>query len=755
MKEKIQNILNQLTLEEKASLCSGENNWSSKAIERLGIPSLYMTDGPHGLRKEADDGFGNSMPATCFPTAACLASSWNAELLEEVGQAIGKECQAYDVQIILGPGANIKRSPLNGRNFEYFSEDPLVSGKMAAGLIRGIQSEDVGTSLKHYVANNQEFERMSINAEVDERALREIYLAGFEIAVKEAEPYTLMCAYNRINGVFGSEHKYLLHDVLKKDWDYKGIVMSDWSAVHHRPTGVDAGLHLEMPGNGGINDKEIVKAVQNGTLSEERLDEIVGEWLTVILKLGNSKNKYASFDKNKHHELAQKAASEGIVLLKNDNNILPLGNSEKIAVIGQFAKTPRFQGSGSSLVTPTRSDNAFDELVKTVGSENIVFANGYDREHQTNADLLDEAVDTASQAEKTILFIGLPEAFETEGTDRKHIHLPDSHNQLVEAISKVHKNVIVVLFSGSPVAMPWKDNVTAIVEGWLGGQGGGKAISDVLTGKINPSGKLTETFPVRLEDSPSYLHFPGTRTTVRYGESIFVGYRHFDKKQIAPLFPFGHGLSYSSFEYSNITVNQTAFSDKETVKVSIDIKNTSQIRGKEIVQLYVRDTESSIIRPDKELKGFVKVDLDAHQTKTVLFELNRRDFAFYDEQTSSWKVEIGAFQILIGASSKDIRQSLTIKINEVHNKKEKLTKYSTCKEYLAHPIGKDLVQPIYDEMIEMMTKSVPDDQPERKKEITQFFTYIMNDLPMYKLPIQSNGRIKQEVVDDILAKMGN
>ena len=678
MKQRVQDILNQLTLEEKASLCSGENNWSSKAIERLGIPSLYMTDGPHGLRKEADDGFGNSMPATCFPTAACLASSWNPKLLEEVGQAIGKECQAYGVQIILGPGANIKRSPLNGRNFEYFSEDPMASGKMAAGLIKGIQSIGVGTSLKHYVANNQEFERMSINAKVDERALREIYLAGFEIAVKEGKPTTLMCAYNKINGIFGSEHKYLLHDVLKKEWKYEGIVMSDWSAVHHRPSGVDAGLHLEMPGNGGINDKEIVKAVQNGTLSEERLDEIVGEWLNIILKLGESKGKFVSFDKNEHHQVAQKAASEGIVLLKNDNNILPLANDEKIAIIGQFAKTPRFQGSGSSLVTPTMSDNAYEELVKTIGSENLVFANGYDKEHRTNNDLLSEAVEVAKNAEKVILFVGLPEAFETEGTDRKHINLPESHNQLVEEVAKVQNNVIVVLFSGSPVAMPWKNDVTAIVEGWLGGQGGGKGMADVLTGKVNPSGKLTETFPVRLEDSPSYLHFPGTSTTVRYGESIFVGYRHFDIKKVEPLFPFGHGLSYSSFEYSNVVINQTVFSDKEIVKVAVDIQNTGNLSGKEIVQLYVRDIDSTIIRPNKELKGFVKVDLNSNEKKTVHFELNRRDFAFYDESTSSWKVEAGQFEILIGASSRDIRQSATIEIDKVHNQEQKLTKYSTC-----------------------------------------------------------------------------
>lgn len=747
--EKIKDLLSQLTLEEKASLCSGENNWSSKAIKRLGIPSIYMTDGPHGLRKEADDGFGNSKPATCFPTAACLAASWNPALLTKVGQAIGKECQSYGVQILLGPGANIKRSPLNGRNFEYFSEDPIVSGEMAAALISGIQSEGTGTSLKHYVANNQEFERMSINAEVDERALREIYLRGFEIAVKKANPYTLMCAYNKINGVFGSENKYFLNDILKKEWNYEGIVMSDWGAVHERPASVDAGLHLEMPGNGGINDAEIVKAVKEGRLSEERLDEVVGEWLNIAFKLEEGKQSDAVFDKKSHHELARQASSEGIVLLKNENDILPL-NTSKIAVIGQFAKKPRFQGSGSSMVNETMSDNAYDELSVLLGAENISFAKGYDANHETTDALLEEAVSTAKSAEKVIVFVGLPEAFESEGTDRKHINLPDSHNQLVEKLAANHQNVIVVLFNGSPVAMPWCNNVQGIVEGWLGGQGSGKAIADILTGKINPSGKLTETFPVRLEDSPSYLFFPGTTETVRYGESIFVGYRYFDTKKIEPLFPFGFGLSYTTFGYSNLKLDKSSMTDQETLNISIDIKNTGKVAGKEVVQLYVHDAEASIIRPIKEIKDFQKVELQPNESKTVTFELARDAFAFYDEKTSSWKVEKGVFEVLVGASSKDIRQQASLEITEVTNQSAPLTKYNTCKEFLDHPVGKALVQPIYDEMLGFMTRSAQDDDLEKKEEVIQFFRYIVNDMPFYKLNTFSSGKISKELLSNII-----
>ncbi len=755
MKTRIESLLTQLTLEEKAALCSGQNNWSSQPIERLNIPSIYMTDGPHGLRREADDGFGNSLPATCFPTAACLASSWNTDLLTRVGEAIGKECQTQGVQILLGPGANIKRSPLNGRNFEYFSEDPIVSGEMAAALISGIQSQGVGTSLKHYVANNQEFERMSINAQVDERALREIYLAGFEIAVKKAQPYTLMCAYNKINGVFGSENTYLLHDILKKEWQYKGIVMSDWDAVHDRVAGIKAGLHLEMPGNEGVNDRKIIEAVRNGNLDESRLDEVLTEWLNIILTLQDAKQENATFNTKEHHQLAQEAASEGIVLLKNEANLLPLDTQKtaSIAVIGQFSQQPRFQGSGSSRVIPTDVDNLFDSLSAQLPNGNLTYAAGYDKAHKVDDQLISEAVKTAQNSELAIICVGLPESFETEGIDRKHIKLPESHRTLVEQILKVQPNTIVILTNGSPVEMPWLNEASTVVEGWLFGQGGGAAMANILTGKINPSGKLTETFPIRLEDSPSFLHFPGTAKEVKYSEGIFVGYRYFEKKKIKPLFPFGHGLSYTTFEYSNLMVSNSKIADNGLLIVQFSITNTGKTTGKESAQLYIQDVESSIIRPEKELKHFAKIALAPNETKEIKFELNRRDFAFYDPISKSWKVEKGNFNLLIGASSTDIRLQKTIHIHTVHNQLPPLDQYSTIKEFLAHPVGQPLVQPIYEDLLAFATRSVPDDQPEKQQEIKQFFVYIFNDMPFYKIEAVSNGRISEAQLQEILAQL--
>jgi beta-glucosidase len=752
MSQFIQDLVKKLTLEEKAALCSGQNNWSSKAIERLNIPSIYMTDGPHGLRKESDDGFGNSLPATCFPTAACLASSWNTDLLEEVGAAIGKECQSYNVQILLGPGANIKRSPLNGRNFEYFSEDPIVSGEMAAALIQGIQSQGVATSLKHFVANNQEFERMSVDAKVEERAMREIYLAGFEIAVKKAQPWTMMCAYNRINGTFASEHQGLLHDILKKEWNYEGIVMSDWGAVHDRAKAVEAGLHLEMPGNGGINDQLIVKAVQAGDLDEKRLDEVVGEWLNIVFKTYNAQLENATFEKEAHHALARTAATEGIVLLKNENDVLPIDVSkeESIAVIGHFAKQPRFQGAGSSLVKPTEVDNLWDELNELVGAGTVLtYSAGYDESHDYDEKLVQAAVETAQQSDIAIVCIGLPERFETEGTDRKHIQLPEGDRKLIEAISAVHSKVIVVLTNGSPVEMPWLNGVSSVVEGWLFGQGGGQAMAKVLTGVVNPSGKLTETFPVRLEDTPSFLHFPGTPKEVIYGEGIFVGYRYYEKKKIKPLFPFGHGLSYTKFDYKDWSVSENALDDAP-IKVKVLIENDGERSGKEVVQLYVRPLESSVIRPEKELKGFAKIELMPNQAEEAHFELTFRDFAFFDTVSNSWKVEAGTYEILVGSSSTDIRLRKEIQISTNQNSTVQLDRYSTVKQFLKHPKGKVLVQPIYDEMLTLFTKSVPDDEPQKKKEIEQFFIYIINDLPFYKLETFSIGAISLETINKIV-----
>jgi len=759
MIENISKIISQLTLEEKASLCSGLNNWQSKPIERLNIPSIYMTDGPHGLRREGDDGFGNSEPATCFPTASCLASTWNVGLIEEVGKAIGEECQAQGVQIILGPGANIKRSPLNGRNFEYYSEDPIVSGDMAAALINGIQSEGVAACLKHYAVNNQETERMSINVKVDERAMREIYLAGFERAVKKSQPMTMMCAYNKINGVFASEDKSLLHDILKTEWNFEGIVMSDWGAVHDRVEALKAGLHFEMPGNGGINDKKIVEAVQNGQLEEERLDEIVREWLQVIMKTHEAKGKIDAFEKYDHHSLARKAAAEGIVLLKNDAGILPIEYKyKKVAIIGRFAMMPRVQGLGSSNVNPTMKDDVYGALLRLTPSfaeRDFLYADGYDEDHETNNLLLLNAQSVAQNAEVALVFIGLPDSFETEGADRKHLGIPESHQALIEKVTDVQPNTVVILYNGSPVEMPWANKVPAIVEGWLGGQGSGRAMASILLGKTNPSGKLTETFPKKLEDNPSFLHFPGTLKDVKYGESIFVGYRYYEKKGIKPLFPFGHGLSYTKFTYSDIKLSANEMTDEDTLKVSLKVKNSGKSKGKEVVQLYVKAKNSTIIRPIKELKGFEKVKLKPKAEKKVSFELSKRDFAFYDEETKSWKVDKGAYEILVGSSSADIRLKAVVEIQTVQNKLPKLTKYASLKEYLKHPKGNDLLKPLYDKMLNHMSRSVPDDQPAKQKEVRQFFVHILNDLPLYKLETFSEGRISREQLQEIVVSVNS
>ncbi len=478
LESQITQLLQSLTLEEKAALCSGLDNWRTKPIERLGISSIMMTDGPHGLRREKGEGFGNSEKATCFPTAVALAATWNTDLVKEVGEAIGKECQAQDVQILLGPGMNIKRSPLNGRNFEYYSEDPIVSGKMAAAFIKGVQSQGVGTSLKHFAVNNQEFERMSINVNVGERALREIYLRGFEIAVKEAKPTTLMCAYNKINGFFGAEQPYLLHEILKGEWGFEGYVVSDWGAVNDRVDGVKAGLQLEMPGNAGINDVKIVEAVRNGTLEESRLDEVVRDLLGVILKLAEQRKINATFDATAHHELARKVAAEGIVLLKNEDNILPINRKvhKSIAVIGDFAENPRFQGGGSSRVNPTQLDIPFNELYQNLRTGmSLRFSNGYPKEDVMDEELIQNAVKTAQYSDLAIIFAGLPNSYETEGADRQHLDMPPNHNRLIQAVAAAQPNTIVVLQNGSAITMPWLNDVKAVVESWLGGQARGSA----------------------------------------------------------------------------------------------------------------------------------------------------------------------------------------------------------------------------------------------------------------------------------------
>ena len=668
MNRNIDGIVAALTLEEKASLCSGKDYWTTKAVERLGILSWMMTDGPHGLRKQrsGSDNLGlmDSVPATCFPAGVGLASTWNRGLIEEVGQALGREARAQDVGVVLGPAMNIKRNPLCGRNFEYFSEDPCLTGEIAKHYIRGVQSQGVGTSVKHFAANNQESNRMVVDAVVDERTLREIYLPAFETAVKEARPWTVMCSYNRINGTYSSENPWLLTKLLRDEWGHKGVVVTDWGACDDRVAGLVAGQDLEMPGSGGLNDAEIVAAMKGGLLDEAKLDLAVRRILELTFKVLDNRNPVAHVDSKAQYLLARRAAAESMVLLKNDSGILPLAGQAKIAFIGAFARTPRYQGGGSSHINPTGMDDAFDEAVKLAGAGcRIAYAPGYSlKGGDTDPALLEEAKKTAAGADVAVLFIGLTDDIESEGFDRADMRLPEAHGALVEAVLEVQKKVVVVLSNGAPVEMPWIGRVPAVLEGYLGGQAWGGAVADLLFGRTSPSGKLAETFPRRLEDNPSFLNFPGETRRVEYREGLFVGYRYYDAARVEPLFPFGHGLSYSSFEYSDLSVDKAEFHDTETVRLRLDVRNSGPVEAQEVVQIYVGDLKSGVQRPPRELKAFAKVALAPGETRRVEFELGKRAFAYWSPAHGDWVVETGEFELAVGASSRDLRLRALVRV---------------------------------------------------------------------------------------------
>ena len=745
-----------MTLEEKASLCSGRDFWTTKPIERLGLGSICLTDGPHGVRKAAGTDFTNSTPATCFPTASALACSWDVELLREVGEALGREAQAQDVQILLGPGLNMKRSPLCGRNFEYFSEDPTLAGRLAAAHVAGVQSQGVGASLKHFAANNQEYERTTVDSNVDERTLHEIYLRAFEIAVREAAPWTVMSAYNKVNGVFASEHPGLLGAVLKRRWGLGGIVVSDWGAVNDRVAGVRAGLHLEMPASLGQNDRRIVEAVQRGELAEARLDELVVELVSVILCALARRNPNVACDLDQHHALARRAAAESMVLLSNQN-FFPLDPKRplRVALIGQFMKAPRYQGAGSSQVRPTRLTNAYDALLAlTRDAWQTNFAPGYLPDGTTTDALLNEATRVARSSDLALVFAGLPDHVESEGFDRRNLELPSGHERLVEAVAGAQPNIGVVLMNGSAVAMPWASRVKAILEVWLGGQAGGEAIADAIIGRINPSGKLSETFPVRLEDTPAFLDFPGLEGEARYGERVFIGYRHYEQRKIAPLFPFGHGLSYTTFGYSNLFVTSAAAEEAArgvlfTAKVTV--KNTGSYAGKEVVQLYVGEQQSRLLRPRKELRHFAKVSLSPGESCCVSFELTERDFAYYDVRVHDWVVDSGRFSLLVGGSSAGPFLSEVVKV-ERERPYPPLTRESMLKEFAEHPRTRAHYRERLDALVSLFsgTASAAVDTPEQRKarDMAEAF---LSELPVWKLPLLSQGQFSEEQLAELLA----
>jgi beta-glucosidase len=660
----IERLLCDLTLEEKASLCSGADFWHTKAVERLNLPAVMVSDGPHGLRKQEDEsdhiGVSESVKAVCFPTASALACSFDQDLLKKIGEALGEECQAEEVSTLLGPGVNMKRSPLCGRNFEYFSEDPFLTGNLAASFVNGVQSKGVGTSVKHYAVNNQEYRRMSISTEVDERTLREIYLLAFETIVKKAQPWTIMCSYNRINGVYSCENDWLLNKILREEWGFQGLVMTDWGAMNDRVPALKAGLDLEMPSCNGVRDIEIAEAVKSGALDITVLDQAVRRILTLVDQYFEAKWVNASYDKEEHHSLAREAEEECAVLLKNDD-ILPLKASSKIAFIGKFADTPRYQGGGSSHINSFKVSSALNAVKEFC---DVIYAKGY----ETGSDSLDEAliseaVAAAKASEVTVVFAGLPDSFESEGYDRTHLYLPNNQNRLIEEITKVQNNVVVVLHNGSPVVLPWKDRVKGIFTAYLGGQAVGEAIVNLLFGKVNPSGKLAETYPLKLQYNPSYLNFPGSEQKVSYREGLYIGYRYYDAKDMDVLYPFGHGLSYTTFEYSDLKVEaESPIKDTTVFQVSVKIKNTGSMSGKESVQLYIHAVNPFISRPLKELKGFEKVLLNPGEEKTVTFTLDKRSFAYYNIDLGDWYVEPGKYEILIGKSSREIVLAHTVEI---------------------------------------------------------------------------------------------
>jgi len=753
----IKKIINEMTLEEKASLCSGLDSWHTKDVKRLRIPSILMADGPHGLRKQAketDHSEGKpSIPATCFPSGATLACSWDRKLIEKVGIALGEECQAESVSIILGPSANIKRSPLCGRNFEYFSEDPYLSSQMAEYHIKGVQSQGIGTSLKHFAANNQEHRRMSVDTIINERTLREIYLASFEKVVKQTQPWTVMCAYNKINGEYCSENKYLLTDILKDEWGHKGFVMSDWGAVNERVKGLSAGLELEMPSSWGIGDKKIIKAIESGQLEEKVLNKAVERLLTVIFKAENNKKEDVSYNKDEHHQLARKVAGECMVLLKNEDHILPFKKNGAIALIGGFAKISRYQGGGSSHINPTKIENAYDEMLKIAGNNvRIRYAQGYliDSD-EIDESLISEAKETAKNTDMAVVFVGLPDRYESEGYDRNHMNIPENHKNLIEAVAEVQKNIVVVLSNGAPIEMPWAGKAKSIVEGYLGGQAVGGAIADVLFGITNPCGKLAETFPMKLSHNPSYINFPGEDDKVEYKEGLFVGYRYYDTKGIEPLFPFGYGLSYTKFEYTDISADKNKIKDTDTVTIKVKVKNTGSIVGKEIIQLYIRDIESSVIRPFKELKGFEKVELQPGEEKEVSFILDKRSFAYYNVDIKDWHVESGDFEILIGKSSKEIVLRKTINIQSTVNLIKKFHRNSTVGDLMNNPNGKMIIEKTIQQFKQQDGMSFDLSQMENSEMGKALLRY----MPLRGLITFSNGIFSEEMLENLIVELNN
>ena len=751
-------LIRQMTLEEKAALCTGASAWTTTPVERLGIPAMLVSDGPHGVRRVPDiHSIGaQSLPATCFPTASGIASSWDVDLIHEMGEALGEESVALNVDVLLGPGANMKRTPLCGRNFEYFSEDPFLAGELAASLINGIQSKGVGTSLKHFAANNQEYQRFMMSSEIDERTLREIYLPAFETAVKKGRPWTVMCAYNKINGTYCSAHRELLTGILKNEWGFEGLIVSDWGAVHDRVAALRAGLDWQMPGPREWDVQAVVEAVRSGSLDEAVLNESVRRILNIVFKAVETP-KGGEFDIEAHHTLARRIAAECIILLKNDG-VLPLTNPQHIAVIGQAAREAHFQGGGSSHINPTQVAIPFKELQELASNAELTYAEGYPSDNSYRPEMIEEAVKLAQDAEVALLYIALPHFKESEGYDRADLDLTEQQIGLIKAVGRIQPKTIVILNNGAPVDMrAWIDHTAAVIEAWMMGQAGGGAIADVLYGKVNPSGKLAETFPLKLSDTPAYTNYPGENGKVRYGEGLFIGYRYYDAKEIPVQFPFGYGLSYTSFEYSNPKVSTQRFKDEDGLTVSVDVTNSGEFVGKEVVQVYVHDHKSKLIRPPKELKGFAKIELQPGETKTVTITLDFRSFACYNPAYKGWVTEDGEYDILIGSSSADIRFTQTVTLESSLNLPSLLNNESTIREWLDDPKGRMVFGPLFEKMTQQMNTLFGSDS-EDSDTIGMDPTGFMMEMPLLSiLQFQERAldRPAHEIVEGLLQQVHN
>ena len=723
----IKALVSQMTLEEKAGLLSGDDFWHTKAVERLGIPRTMVSDGPHGLRKqdEAADhlGINDSIKAVCYPTACATAASFDPDMIREMGEAIGDSCQHEKVSVVLGPAVNIKRSPLCGRNFEYFSEDPYLAGAMATAIIRGIQSREIGTSIKHFALNSQEHRRMSSSSDADERTIREIYFPAFEQAVKEAKPWTVMCSYNKINGVYASENPWLLTDVLRKEWGFDGYVVSDWGAVSDRVAGVAAGLDLEMPASGGVNDRKVVEAVRTGKLDEKLVDQACERILNIVYRYLENAKPDTPWDKEAQHAQAARIAAECMVLLKNEDGILPLDKADEIAFIGEFAKKPRFQGGGSSHINCFKTTSA----VEAAQGLKVTYVPGYSVEKDEATDgMIAEAVAAAGKAKAAVVFAGLPDSYESEGYDRSHMRIPDCQNRLIEAVAAANPNTVVVLYNGAPVEMPWIGKIKGVLEAYLGGQAVGEATVRVLFGDVNPSGRLPETFPVKLEDNPSWLFYGGEGNVTEYREGVFVGYRYYDKKKMDVLFPFGYGLSYTTFAFSGLKISAGDIRDTDTLTVRATVTNTGNRAGKAVVQLYVGDAESTPIRPVRELKGFAKVELQPGEGREVSFTLDKRAFAYWNQQIHDWHVETGDFTIEVGASSRDLPLKGTVRVESTVELPRHYTPDSIYLDIMADPRAAQIMQEFMRKTMEIFGHEEQDGTTDAAKEaVTEDMTLAM------------------------------